>query len=73
MAQKKTLNLSKIKENKTLSDLPKAEKVNPIIKNLRPKNVVKDEDNKRHRIGRPQMGFIVGQKPKSIKDGTKVK
>lgn len=73
MAQKSKINLAKIPKNKLLSELPKAENVNPIVKSL----VLKKDDKKsnppRDRVGRPQMGIVPNQKPKSIKDGRKVK
>lgn len=73
MAQKSKINLAKIPENKKLSELPKAEKVNPIVKSLVSKKEDKKSNQPRDRVGRPQMGIVPGQKPKSIKDGRKVK
>lgn len=73
MAQKSKINLAKIPKNKLLSDLPKAENVNPIVKSLIPKKDDKKLNQQRYRVGKPQMGIVPNQKPKSIKDGRKVK
>ena len=73
MAQKSKINFQKIPANKELSDLPKAGKINPIVKGLVLKKDDKNLNQSRGRVGRPQMGFVPGQKPKSIKDGRKVK
>ena len=73
MAQKSKINFQKIPANKELSELPKAEKVNPIVKSLVLKKYDEKSKQSRGRVGRPQMGFVPGQKPKSIKDGRKVK